>query len=101
MLGLGGGEGLGFFGDDDGVGLVLGGGLVALVGVRAPDEVQMLIPFSCAAILVPATHSVSRFLARSNTTSALSLVVPHIEPSTMHWTVKETVPRIRILYPAN
>ena len=42
MLGIGGGEGLSFFGGGDGVGLGLGGGMVTLGGVRAPDEVQIL-----------------------------------------------------------
>ena len=94
----GGGEDLCLVGGD-GVGLVLGGGVVvALGGVRAPDEVQIvLLPFSCAAILVPAKHSTSRNFVRFCTTLALRRVVPHMAPSTIHCTVSDTVPRMRSL----
>ena len=58
-----------------------------------------LLPLSWAAILVPATHSVSRFLARSRITLALIWKAPEEIPSWMVWAVRETLPRILILNP--
>ena len=59
----------------------------------------VLSPVSWAAILVPATHSVSRFLARSRITFALIWNAPEDMPSWMHCTVRLTLPRILILKP--
>ena len=68
-----GGEGLGDLGDEGGLDLGGGVGVGGGLGSRAPDGVQslLLIPLSCAAILCPAKHSVSQYLTRSWTTSAL------------------------------
>ena len=50
-------------------------------------------------VLEPATQSVSKFLVRSVTTLALMWKVPQERPSWIVWTVRETLPRIRILCP--
>ena len=84
-VGVLGGEGLG-------VGLV---GVVGELGLRAPDGVQFL-PFNCDANLSLATHSTLRYLYRFWITSARMVVVPHISPSWIHWTVVDTVPNTRI-----
>ena len=57
------------------------------------------LPLSWEAILAPATHSVSRFLARSRMTLALMWKAPEDTPSWMHCAVMDTFPSIRILWP--
>ena len=96
LLGVEGGEGLvgdGWEGGGE------HGSSVNVGDCRAPDEVQLLA-HNWAAILLPAIHSVSRFFARSWITLAFKWKVPHMAPSTIHWTVVVTVPRILILCPA-
>ena len=60
-----------------------------------PDGVQFL-PRNCDANLSLVTHSTLRYLARFWITSARMVVVPHISPSWIHWTVVDTVPNTRI-----
>ena len=57
-------------------------------------------PSSCASILEPATHSVSRFLLRSKTTFPFMWNAPEETPSWIHCTEILTFPKIRILNPA-
>ena len=84
------GEGGGDLGEEVGVEHVLG----------SPDEVQAdsaSSPDNRFLILTPATLSISRFLARSNTTLALKGMLPETKPSWMVCTVMEIFPSTRIL----
>ena len=62
-----------------GLGAALGG-VEGDLGLAGGDR-DTFSPWSWAAILVPATHSVSKFLARSKTTFALMWNVPDETPS--------------------
>ena len=65
-----------------GLGAALGG-VEGGLGVAAGDR-ETFSPLSLAAILLPATHSVSKFLARSNTQFPLMWNVPEDTPSWIH-----------------
>ena len=67
--------------DGAGLGAPLGRALGGVEGALGTGEGVTLSPLSWAAILFPATHSVSRFLARSNTTFALMGKDPEETPS--------------------
>ena len=86
--------------DGAGLGVALGRALGGVEGARGAGEGDTLSPLSWAAILFPAMHSVSKFLARSNTTFALIGKDPEETPLWMHCTVTAILPRIRILNPA-
>ena len=64
-----------------GLGATLGKALGGVEGARGVGEGETFSPLSWAAILFPAIHSVSKFLAKSNTTLALMWKDPEETPS--------------------
>ena len=66
-----------------GLGAALGRALGGVEGARGAGEgeTETFSPLSWAAILLPAIHSVSKFLAKSNTTFALMWKDPEETPS--------------------
>ena len=79
---------------------VLAGGVadgLAEEGVDGGDWIGKGVARSWFLVLDPATQSVSKCLVRSVTTLALMWKVPQERPSWIVWTVRETLPRIRIL----
>ena len=79
----------------------VGAGGLAEEGVDGGEgtEEDDALDLSWSLVLAPATQSVSKFLVRSVTTLALMWKVPQETPSWIVWTVRETLPRIRILCP--